>query len=55
MEIFKTINEITQFLEMNKTEQSMFVSNILKNDVKICSNIYYIYSIENRLWEMIVL
>ena len=53
MEVFKTINEITQFLEMNKTEQSMFVSNILKNDVKICSNIYYIYSIENRLWEIL--
>jgi P4 family phage/plasmid primase-like protien len=47
---FKNINDVTNFVEMTMTEQASIVSNNLKESVKICSKLFYIWDVEKLIW-----
>ena len=49
---FKTIQDITNFVEMTMTEQTEMICKTIKQDVKLCGS-YYIYDNDNKLWTTI--
>lgn len=48
---FKNLAEITEFIEMFKTDRAEKVAEVIKNDVKLCSKVYYIYDEKQKIWK----
>ena len=50
---FKSINEITKFLNMNKTDTANYYTKLMENDIKIIGNEQdvYFYDKSKKLWQ----
>ena len=47
---FENTTEILNFIEMTLTDQSEIIAKSIKNNVKLCAGVYFIYDKELKIW-----